>query len=122
MAALIGLAVTPSKSQRQRVSTLCAGPVCAYVGKVLDQVPLLTRYCKLEPAGQGVPLGAAIVPPLTVQVLSQLLFVILTLSGAVVRVGQLGQRLGAVFAEAVVLTQFVVVFLQRANTVIAEVV
>jgi hypothetical protein len=61
-----------------------------------------------------VPLGAVIVPPATVQELLHVLLVIATLAGAVLKVGQLGQVFGAVTADAFVLTQLVVVFLQRA--------
>lgn len=80
------------------------------------QVPPLTRYCKAVPTGQGVPAGAEMLPPAGVQFVEQVLFTIETLAGATVNVGQVGQTTGAVVADAVVLTQPVVVFLQRANT------
>ena len=121
-AALIGLAVTPSKSQRQRVSTLWAGPVCAYVGKVDDHEPPFTRYWSVLPAGHGVPAGAVIVPPATVHAVLQVLLTMVTLLGAALNIGQVGQVFGAVVADAFVLTQLVVVFLQRANTVMTEIV
>jgi len=41
----------------------------------------------LDPDGQGVPEGAEIVPPETVQPLSQMLFMILTFAGAPVNAG-----------------------------------
>ena len=101
---------------------LWAGPVCAYVGKVDDHDPPFTRYWSVLPAGQGVPVGAVIVPPATVHKVLHELLVIEALLGAALNIGHIGQVFGAVVAIAFVLTQLVVVFLQRANTVIAEVV
>ena len=69
----------------------------------------------MEPVGQGVPVGAAILPPPTVQPVWQVLFTMVTLAGAAVKVGQ--QVTGAVVAVAVTLTQLVVVLRQRAKTV-----
>jgi hypothetical protein len=69
-----------------------------------------------------VPDGAVMTPPATVQDALQVLFVMTTLAGAVGRAGQVAHVTGAVVALAEVLTQPVVVLLQRANTVIALVV
>lgn len=66
-----------------------AGPDCAYTGSVVVQLtPLLTEYCKVEPAGQGVPVGAAMLPPVATQEALQVLLMIETFAGAVVKVGQ----------------------------------
>ena len=80
------------------------------------QAPPLTRYCKLVPIGQGVPVGAVMFPPAGVQFAEQTLFTMETFAGAPVNVGQVGQGSGAVVADAVALRQPVVVFLQRENT------
>jgi hypothetical protein len=58
-----------------------------------------------------------IVPPATVHALLHVLLVIVTLAGAVVKVGHVGQVTGAVVCDALVLVQLVVVFLHLANTV-----
>lgn len=113
----IGLAVRPSKLQRQRVSMDWGGPVCAYAGNAVLQVPPFTRYWRVLPVWQGVPLGAVMLPPSGVQLMEQTLFVIETLAGAAVKTGQVRHTSGAVVAEAVALTQAVVVLRQRAYTV-----
>ena len=58
------------------------------MGNVLLHEPLLTWYCRVEPDGQGVPDGAVISPPEGVHALVQVLFVMLTLSGAPEKLGQ----------------------------------
>jgi hypothetical protein len=63
----------------------------------------------LEPDGQGVPDGAVIVPPVTVQLLLQVLLTMVTLSGATVKEGHVWEGaiatpLKIVFAAAVAST------------------
>ena len=84
------LVLLASASQAQRVLMLCAGPFWTYPGSVLLQLPPLTWYCSVEPAGQGMPVGAVMRPPESVQAEAQLLLVILTLAGAPLKVGQTG--------------------------------
>ena len=55
---------------------------------MVQLAPLLIEYCNVEPAGHGVPVGAAILPPVATQDVLQVLFVMETFGGAVVRVGQ----------------------------------
>ena len=52
-----------------------------------------------------------------VQLVEQTLLTMVTLAGATVNTGQVGHSVGAVVAEAVLLTQPVAVLLQRAYTV-----
>ena len=93
----VGLETIGSALQLQRVRTVCAGPVWAYVGTVVLQVPpLLVEYCRVEPVGQEAtggemapPLG---VPPKTVQTL----FTTTATGAGVVKTGQAGHRPGAV--------------------------
>ena len=89
---------------------------------MIVQAPALTLYCKADPAGQGVPLGAVILPPDTVHPVPQVLFVIDTFAGALDRVGHVGHVIGAVVAMALVLTHPVALFIHLAKTVIADVV
>ena len=56
------------------------------------QAPPFTLYSNVEPVGQGVPEGAVMLPPDTVHPVLQALFIIVTLAGAEVKVGQLAQR------------------------------
>jgi hypothetical protein len=117
---LVGLEVAVFTSQLQRVKIVCAGPVWAYVGKVVFQVvPPFTEYCKVEPVGQAVA-GTAMTPPATAQDALQALLVTTTGGAAAVKTGQ--QTTGAVAPLAFVLTQFVVVFRHLANTLMTEVV
>ena len=81
------------------------------MGSVLLHAPPFTLYCSVLPVGQPVA-GALMLPPLTVQEDVQLLLVICTVPGAVVRAGQ--QTVGLVVAFTVLLTQSVVVLRQRA--------
>ena len=106
-----GLVTLLSRSQLQRVLIVCAGPVWAYVGRVLLHAPPFTLYCSVLPVGQPVA-GALMLPPLTVQDEVQLLLVTCTSAGALVRLGQ--QTVGLVVALTVLLTQLVVVLRQRA--------
>ena len=53
---------------------LLVGPVCAYVGTVVDHAPPFTLYCKVDQLDK-VPVTALMTPPLTVQVASHVLFV-----------------------------------------------
>jgi hypothetical protein len=87
-AADIGLEMVLSISQLHLVSMLWAGPVWAYVGNVADQAPPFTLYCKVDPAGHGVPVGAVIVPPATVQALLHELLVTVTFGDVAVNDGQ----------------------------------
>ena len=91
---LVGLELAP---QLQRVTIVCAGPVCAYVGKVVLQFPPLSvEYCKVEPTGQ-LPLGALITPPEAVPLnVVQTLFVTCTAGAATVKSGQAGHVPGTV--------------------------
>ncbi len=50
--------------------------------------PPFTLYCKVLPAGQGVPDGKVKEPPLTVQAEAQVLLLMVTLAGAPEKVGQ----------------------------------
>jgi len=60
---LVGLEVVGTSMQLHLVRMVWGGPDCAYVGKVVLQVPpLLVEYCKVEPVGQ-LPAGAEILPP-----------------------------------------------------------
>jgi hypothetical protein len=88
------------------------------VGRVVVQAPAFTLYCKVDPVGQGVPVGAVILPPETVHPVPHVLFVMVTLAGAVDRVGQVRQVTGAVVAIALVLTHPVVLLIHLAKTVI----
>lgn len=84
-----GLTVWGDTSHWQRVMMVWAGPVCAYTGTVLLQLaPLFTEYCKVEPAGQGVPVGGEIPPPVATQALLQVLLTTVTFGGAVANNGQ----------------------------------
>ena len=53
----------------------------------MDHAPPFTLYCNVDPVGQGVPVTALMIPPLTEQVASHALFVIVTFGGAVSNVG-----------------------------------
>jgi hypothetical protein len=60
---------------------------------VVQFVPLSVEYCRVDPAGQGVPLGPEMLPPATVHVTPHVLFIIVTLTGADVNTGQIGHEL-----------------------------
>ena len=92
------------------------------MGSVLDQTPPFTLYCKVDPTGHGVPVGAVILPPDTKQPAVHVLFAIVTLAGADVSVGHDGQTIGAVVPVALVLTHPVTLSIHLAKTVIALVV
>ncbi|HRF41454.1 MAG TPA: hypothetical protein PK198_21825 [Saprospiraceae bacterium] len=51
------------------------------------QLLLFTLYCRVEPAGQGVPVGAVMLPPDTTLLL-QVLLTMPTLAGAPLKLGQ----------------------------------
>ena len=84
------LVVLASMSHLQRVLMLCAGPSWSYTGSVVLQPPPFTWYSRVEPVGQGVPVGAVMRPPDKVQAEAQVLLVMLTLAGAPLKVGQTG--------------------------------
>ena len=91
-AAKDGLAVVPSKSHRHLVWILWAGPVCAYTGNVGEHAPPFTEYCKVDPTGHGVPVGAVMLPPFTVHPVAHVLFIIVTLVGVALRSGQAAHK------------------------------
>ena len=62
------------------------------MGKVDVHEPPFSLYCILEPVGQGVPVGADIVPPLTRQLELHVELTIVTFAGAAVSPGQVPHK------------------------------
>jgi hypothetical protein len=88
---------------------------------VVVHAPAFRRNCRVDPDGQGIPIGTVIIPPEGLHPTVQVLLVMLTFGGVALKIGQGTQATGTVVALALALTQLVVVLRQRAKTVIADV-